>query len=77
MCCSPRGHKESDMTERLNWQSSAGAAGSILGQGVKIPHALRPKDQNIKQKEYCNKFDKDIYEKNLMRHHFISSDWQY
>jgi len=25
-----------------------------------IPHALRPKEQNIKQKEYCNRFNKDF-----------------
>ena len=25
-----------------------------------IPHASRPKEQNIKQKEYCNKFNKDF-----------------
>ena len=35
-------------------------AGSILGQGVKIPHASGPKKQNIKQKQYCNKFKKTL-----------------
>ena len=40
--------------------SNAGGAGSIPGQGVKIPHASRPKNQNIKQKQYCNKFNKDF-----------------
>ena len=30
--------------------SNAVGMGSILGQGDKIPHALRPKTQNIKQK---------------------------
>ena len=39
--------------------SSAEGAGSIPGQGVKIPHALGPKNQDIKQKQYCNKF-KDL-----------------
>ena len=34
--------------------------GSIPGQGAKIPHALRPKSQNIEQKQYCNKFNKDF-----------------
>ena len=29
--------------------SKAGGAGSIPGQGTKIPPALRPKKQNIKQ----------------------------
>ena len=40
--------------------SSAGGAGSIPGRGAKIPHALRPKNQNIKQKQCCNKFNKDL-----------------
>ena len=37
----------------------AGGARSIPHQGAKIPHALWPKNQNIKQKQYCNKFNKD------------------
>ena len=49
--------------------SNAGSAGSIPGQGIKIPHASRPKHQNIKQKQYCNKFNKDFkngpHQKNL------------
>ena len=28
-------------------------SGSIPGQGPKIPHASQPKNQNIKQKQYC------------------------
>ena len=40
--------------------SNAGGAGSIPGRGAKIPHASRPKNQNIKQKQYCNKFNKDF-----------------
>ena len=40
--------------------SNAGGAGLIPGQGAKIPHALRPKNQNIKPKWYCNKFNKDF-----------------
>ena len=40
--------------------SKAGAAASIPGQGDKIPHASWPKSQNIKQKQYCNKFNKDF-----------------
>ena len=39
--------------------SSSGSAGSIPGQGSKIPHASWPKNQNIKQKKYCYKFNKD------------------
>ena len=30
--------------------SNAGSAGSIPGWGAKIPHASRPKDQNIKSR---------------------------
>ena len=37
--------------------SNAGGVGSIPGWGAKIPYASRPK--NIKQEEYCNKFNKD------------------
>ena len=40
--------------------SSAGDAGLIPGQGAKIPHASWSKNQNIKQEQYCNKFNKDF-----------------
>ena len=40
--------------------SSAGGVGSIPGRGTMIPHATRSKNQNIKQKQYCNKFNKDF-----------------
>ena len=40
--------------------SNAGGVGSIPGRVAKVPHALRPKNQNIKQKQYCNKFNKDF-----------------
>ena len=40
--------------------SSAGGAGLILGWGTRILHASWPKSQNIKQKPYCNKFNKDF-----------------
>ena len=40
--------------------SNAGGAGLIPGQGAKIPHASGPKNQNIKQKRYCKKFNKDF-----------------
>jgi len=39
--------------------SNAGGMGSIRGLGAKIPHASQPKNQNIKQKQYGNKFKKD------------------
>ena len=28
--------------------------------GAKIPHISQPENQNIKQKQYCNKFIKDF-----------------
>ena len=40
--------------------SSGGGAGSIPGWAAKIPHASWPKSQNVKQKQYCNKFNKDF-----------------
>ena len=33
---------------------------SLVGQEPKITHALWAKNQNIKQKPYCNKFNKDF-----------------
>ena len=33
--------------------------GSIPDWAAKIPHALKPKNQNRKQKQYCNKFNED------------------
>ena len=40
--------------------SKIGGVGLILGQGAKIPHTLGPESQNMKQKQYCNKFKKDF-----------------
>ena len=40
--------------------SNARGNSSIPDQGAKIPHASGPKNQNIKQKQYCNKFNKDL-----------------
>ena len=37
------------------WPSGAGRAGSFPGWRAKIPHALRPKNQNIQWKQYCSK----------------------
>ena len=39
---------------------NAGGAGSIPGEELRFPHALQLKDQNLKQKQYCNKFNKDF-----------------
>ena len=44
--------------------SNAGGVGSIPGQGAKMPHTSWPqKQKNIKQKQYCNKFNKDFKKK--------------
>ena len=42
--------------------SSVGGASLIPGQGAKIPQAKISwsTNQNMKQKEYCNKFNKDF-----------------
>ena len=39
---------------------NAGSPGLISGRGAEVPHASRPENQNIKQKQYCNKFNKDF-----------------
>ena len=40
--------------------SNARSAGSVRGRGAEMPQALGPKNQKIKQKQYCNKFYKDL-----------------
>ena len=40
--------------------SNVGGASLITAQGAKIPHALWPENLNMKQKQYCNKFNKDF-----------------
>ena len=41
--------------------SNAVGAGLIPGRRAKIPHMPHgQKNQNIKQKQYCNKFNKDF-----------------
>ena len=39
--------------------SNAEDVGSIPDQGAKITQALQPREQNIRQKQYCKKFNKD------------------
>ena len=39
---------------------NARGAGSIPGWGAMLPHASRQKNQNIKQKQYYNKLNKDF-----------------
>ena len=52
---------------------NADSVGSIPGQGAKITHASWPK--NIKQKQYCNKFNKDfkngLHQKKYFKRHSI------
>ena len=40
--------------------SKAVGVDSIPPQRAKIPHASCPENQNIRQKQYCNKFNKDL-----------------
>ena len=40
--------------------SSARRVGLIRGRGAKIPNTLWPKNQIRKQKQCCNKFNKDF-----------------
>ena len=42
------------------YPSIAGHVDLIPGWGDKIPCALQPKSQNIKQEQYYNKFNKDL-----------------
>ena len=44
--------------------SNVGGVGSISGWEAKIPHASWSK--NIKQKQYCNKFNKDFKKKKMV-----------
>ena len=46
--------------------SNAGCVGSVPGQGTKIPHALQPKNQNVKQKQYCNAFNETFFKNRLV-----------
>ena len=42
--------------------SPSNAVGECLipGGGAKIPHALWPKNQIVKQEQHCNKFSEDF-----------------
>ena len=44
---------------------NAEGAGSTPGQEAKIAHVSQPKKSNIKQKKYCNKFNKDLKKKHM------------
>ena len=61
-----------DQCQRISWwdfprdpvvatsPSRARGAGLSPGWGATIPHALCTKTQNIKQRQYYNKFNKDF-----------------
>ena len=49
-----------DPVVKTSTSNAGGWAGSIPGQGTKITYALWPKNNNVKQKQYCNKFNKDF-----------------
>ena len=55
---------------------SAGSEGSNPGQGAKILHRLQSENQDIKQKKYCNKFNKDFknspHQKNLLKENALT-----
>ena len=55
--------------------SNAGGAGSIPGWGAKIPHASWPKNQNIKQNQHCNKFNKNFKNGLLSSVQLLSHVW--
>ena len=40
--------------------SNGAGTGSIPGWRAKMPRASRPENQNRRQKQYCNKFNKDL-----------------
>ena len=54
-----------------------GDVGLIPGEGVKIPPASWPENQIIKQKQYCNKVNKDFknhpHQKNLLKNPSITT----
>ena len=48
--------------------SNAEGTGLTPDEGTKIPLALWPKKkQNMKQKQYCNKFNKEFKNKNKLK----------
>ena len=47
--------------------SKAEGMGLIPGWGARTPRVSQPKNQNIKQKQYCNKFNKDCQNGSLKK----------
>ena len=60
--------------------SNAVGEGLIPGLGAKIPHASWPKKQNIKQKQYCNKFNNDFkngsHQKKILKKKNLLAQWR-
>ena len=52
--------------------SNAGGVGSILGREAKIPRARGQKKQNTKQKQCCNRFDKDFKKASYQSHIYLN-----
>ena len=46
--------------------SSVGGEGSVPDQGAEIPHTSWPENQSMKQKQHCNKFNKDFLKKDTI-----------
>ena len=66
----------------LPWQfsgwslpSSAGGVGLIPERGAKIPHASLPKHPSMKQKQYCNKLNKDLKMVHIFKKVFKKQSW--
>ena len=43
-----------------SFPSNALGMGSLPSQGAKIPHVFQPENQNIKEEQCCDKFNKDV-----------------
>ena len=74
ICASPKTYTHGDFpggSVVKTLPSNARGAGSIPSWGAKTPHASWPKNQNIKQKQYYDKFNKDFkngpHKKNLKK----------
>ena len=48
----------------------ADGEGLIPGRRAKLPHATQPRNKNIKQKQYCNKFNEDLKKKGTHKKNF-------
>ena len=48
---------------------NVGGAGSIPGRRAEIPYASEPKNQNMKQKQCCSKFNKNFENKLTLHTH--------